>query len=493
MAAVRSFMNYREQEKFLRGSRIWGVLVAVAFLGASAELVLAVAEQWSIAEAIFFHLIAFVIAVLLYYTPDYLHLSVAPEKKRRWEIKLRWRMIGAVLLLSVALANDNRGRLCALLAVAWLAAANWLARKKAAPEFVPALFWFTDLVLLFFALMFLSATNAGAGAIAILFLLFAASAHLAIVRIEERLPLWLAVAFIAGLLLATYAAIRSGETRLFAGVLPVAAAIAGTLLLVGRARRQNARNIAAALEELIEFTGYPADRIRHLWVTSNQQLAANWEAASPAEDNPAQMAEWYRQNSELYLFAISAYNLEYKRIRSNMKVLRLARGATLDYGAGNGEILLELARRGHRAAYYDVEGVTMGFARHRAERQKLAIDFFATKDALAASARKNGFDTVFSFDVLEHLPDLPGELTFLASLLAPGGVFVFDVPAGSTKAHPMHLNHNLNVLGYMSAKGLRDERGLLLRLPFRKEEKFVFRAPIESAQRTQKSQTKQGL
>ena len=119
-----------------------------------------------------------------------------------------------------------------------------------------------------------------------------------------------------------------------------------------------------------------ADRIRELWATSNQQLAANWQQATPAEDNREQMAEWYRQNSELYLFAISAYNLEYKRIRSNMKVLRLARGATLDYGAGNGEILLELARRGHRAAYYDVEGVTMRFARQRAANQGLAIEFF---------------------------------------------------------------------------------------------------------------------
>jgi 2-polyprenyl-3-methyl-5-hydroxy-6-metoxy-1,4-benzoquinol methylase len=232
--------------------------------------------------------------------------------------------------------------------------------------------------------------------------------------------------------------------------------------------------------ELIAFTGYPADRIRELWATSNQQLAANWQQAKPAEDNREQMAEWYRQNSELYLFAISAYNLEYKRIRSNMKVLRLARGATLDYGAGNGEIMLELARRGHRAIYYDVEGVTMRFARQRAANQGLAIEFFHTKDALAQYASANGFDTVFSFDVLEHLSDLPGELSFLSSLLKPGGLFVFDVPAGSTKAHPMHLNHSLNVLEYMQAKGFMDERNLMLRLPFRKEEKFVFRAPPQT-------------
>ena len=79
-------------------------------------------------------------------------------------------------------------------------------------------------------------------------------------------------------------------------------------------------------------------------------------------------------------------------------------------------------------------------------------------------ARQRGFDTVFSFDVLEHLPDLPGELSFLSSLLNPGGVFVFDVPAGSTKAHPMHLNHNLNVLAFMRANG-----GFLRKVDFEKQ------------------------
>jgi 2-polyprenyl-3-methyl-5-hydroxy-6-metoxy-1,4-benzoquinol methylase len=467
-------MNYREQEKFLQGSRIWGAIVCAAFLVAAVLVRLALKGRWSAGETIFFPLIALAVAVLIYYTPDYLHLSVTPDRKQRWEIKIRWRIIAAILVLGLALSPGHGGRLFTLFAVAVLAAANWLAPKTISAKFLPAFFWITDLLLLFLLIKSRAGTAMGAGTAAILLLLLAASAQLATVTSTGKLG---AVVAGSGVVIVNFATAAMHLSAFYAGVLLFSVAVVGTPFLVRRARKQNARNIAAAMEELIEFTGYPAGRIRELWATSNQQLAANWQAAKPSEDNPEQMAEWYRQNSELYLFAISAYNLEYKRIRSNMKVLRLARGATLDYGAGNGEILLELARRGHRAAYYDVEGVTMRFARHRAERQGLAIDFFTTKDALAASARQRGFDTVFSFDVLEHLPDLPGELTFLSSLLAPGGVFVFDVPAGSTKAHPMHLNHNLNVLDYMNSKGLRDERGLLLRLPLRKEEKFVFRKP----------------
>jgi 2-polyprenyl-3-methyl-5-hydroxy-6-metoxy-1,4-benzoquinol methylase len=437
---------------------------------------LAAGGRWRPVQTVVFMLVALAVAVLIYYTPDYLHLSVTPEKKRRWEINFRWRIVGAVLLLGVLLASSMGGRIVAVVVAALLAAENWIALKQVPSPKLGTYFWTIDLILLF-----LSLRGVDAGTACIILLLLAAAAHLAIVRRKDRHLQWTLITAFTGLIVVSFATAPFARGAFIVGILLLQVTAAGTLWLVHRAREQNECNIAAAMAELMEFTGYPAERVRELWATSNQQLAANWQHAAPSEDNPEQMAEWYRQNSELYLFAISAYNLEYKRIRSNMKVLRLARGTTLDYGAGNGEILLELARRGHAVAYYDVDGVTMRFARQRAARQSLAIDFFHTKEALAQSARQRGFDTVFSFDVLEHLADLPGELTFLSSLLSPGGVFVFDVPAGATKAHPMHLNHNLNVLAFMGAKGLVDERNLLLRLPFRKEEKFVFRAPTSVA------------
>jgi 2-polyprenyl-3-methyl-5-hydroxy-6-metoxy-1,4-benzoquinol methylase len=464
-------MNYREQEKFFLGSRVSGGAVCLGFLAVAVMVRLMFNGRWRTSETVAFLLVSMATAVLMYYTPDYLHLSVTPQKKRRWEINLRWRIAGTALLLGLLLAPSNGGRLFAIVVGLALAGANWLALKNVPARNFPAFFWITDLLLLF-----LSLVRADAGSAAILLIALAAAAHVAIVRRQDRHLLWVSISLISGMVVVSFATGPLGRGAFLSGSLLLLVAILGTAWLVHRARQQNEKNIAAAMGELIAFTGYPADRIRELWATSNQQLAANWQQAKP-ESDPEQMAEWYRQNSELYLFAISAYNLEYKRIRSNMKVLRMARGATLDYGAGNGEILLELARRGHRATYYDVEGVTMRFARQRAAAQGLTIEFFHTKDALAQHASRNGFDTVFSFDVLEHLPDLPGELTFLSTLLKPGGLFVFDVPAGSTKAHPMHLNHNLNVLEYMRAKGLKDERNLMLRLPFRKEEKFVFRAP----------------
>jgi len=419
-----------------------------------------------------FAAVTIALAVLLYYTPDYLHLTTNPEKSARWAIKVRWRIIAAVLFLGLLTATSGRSRIMVLAAVAVLLIFNALARPMAKDPSVPLWLWVGDLSLLSAVLLTRTPVD-----LALAALLFAASAHLAIVA-SDKPQLFNTIVLVAwSLVLIEFFArkrqIDLMEFALFAGL--VVFTSGATVWLVHRAKDQNGRNIAAAIRELKDFTGYPDDRIKELWETSNQQLAKNWESAGVAGDDSERLAEWYRQNSQLYLFAISGYNLEYKRIRSNLNVLKMGAGRCLDYGAGNGEVLLELAHRGHAVSYYDVEGETMRFARWRAKQRNLPVEFFRSKDELLAARRSKGYDTIFSLDVLEHLPNLPAELNFLASLLNRGGRMIFDVPAGATKSHPMHLNHNLDVVAHLKARGLQDERTLWQKLPFRKEEKYIFK------------------
>jgi len=463
-------MDYRKQQAYFRSSRLCGAISVFIFLVISG-VCLNLERQVSVRLAIAFALVALALAGSLYYTPDYLHLTVVPDKKQRWQVKIRWRIVAAVLVVGLPVSSTNESRVLVVAAAAWLAICNYCVKKFAPLPHYSAWFWATDLILLA-SLLLSGELNLMLGS-----LLLAAAAHLASGTGTLRQASVRRVCLL-GLVVIVFAW-RMQHYDLKMLLWCAAILIAGAFLtfwLSDRAGKQNELNIADAMAELVKFTGYTPQRIRELWETSNQQLAKNWEAAAIPHDDRERMAEWYRQNSELYLFAISAYNLEYKRIKSNLKVIRFARGSCLDYGAGNGEILLELARRGHPVTYFDVEGVTMRFARTRAQQHGLKIEFARTKDDLKAIAQRHGFDTIFSFDVLEHLPDLPGELSFLTSMLAPNGIFVFDVPAGSTKAHPMHLNHNLNVLDFLSAKGLKDRRSFSLRMPFRKEEKYVFEA-----------------
>lgn len=466
-------MDYTEQRKFLRSSRIWAAaLVLVLFAAVAACTKIGKISDPKLLAL--YAALASALAIFVYYTPDYLHLSVDPAKRSRWAVKIRWRIIAAALIISALLASNTGERACAAAAIVSLIILNLFGRKMPR-RFVPLYFWLGEtallaVLLLVFRLDLLLAT-----------LLLAAAAHLAITVAGRAALHWVGVVSGAGLALILLEAWRQHVDSAFAAASACVLLVASlaTAWLVHRADLRNAENVKASIHELNAFTGYPAERILHLWAVSNQELAKNWQLAAIAPDDRDRLKEWYRQNSELYLFALSGYNLEYKRIRSNLNMLRRAHGSCLDYGAGNGELLLEVART-DRAVYYDVEGETMRFARERAKQRSLPIEFFHTKEDLAAAGKKRGFDTIFSLDVLEHLPDLPGELNFLAALLNPGGLLVFDVPAGATKSHPMHLNHDLNVVAYMRARGMKDERTLWQRLPFRKEEKYFFRAPRDA-------------
>lgn len=463
-------MRYREQQRFLIHSRIWGAAAALLILATSVAC-LKTSPEHSTLTTVAFLLTSAALVVSLYYTPDYLHLSVDTAKRQRWQTRIRWRVIGAALILALPSVKGVTEILQLVGAIAWLLLANWVGTKLQ-PKNCPWFFWITDLLLL--------ATLVSSGLLSPLLVavLLPAAASLSILITERHVYPWTLAVTGSGLVLLMGLRLKdpaaSGQFILAALGLFVSAAWASAFL-VSRAQRHNAANVREARDELVAFTGYTPEKVHSLWSDSNRQLAENWKSAAIDESDSESLAEWYRQNSRLYMFAISAYNLEYKRIRSNLKVLRFARGATLDYGAGNGEIVLELARRGHPVSYYDVEGESMRFARQRASNQGLDVAFFHSKEALEAARQR--FDTVFSFDVLEHLPDLPGELRFLSALLNPAGLFLFDVPAGSTKAHPMHLNHELRVSDFMHSLGLRQERSFLQRLSFRKEEKFFFRKP----------------
>jgi 2-polyprenyl-3-methyl-5-hydroxy-6-metoxy-1,4-benzoquinol methylase len=471
-------MNYSEQQQFFKRSRMWAAALAV-LLAAVAGACAAVLGKLTRSSAIAFALTVLALAISLVYTPNYLHLTVNPQKRPRWQIKIRWRLAVLVLVVGLLLVPRGSGDIVVVAAAAWLVGANLLATRIVPTQPFSSYFWVTDWVLLS-VLLVATQIDLAMGAA-----LLAAGAHLSIV-ISEKNPLAWAVVVVAStgfLVLDAGPRQGAGLKTCLAVVALVFVAALETAWLVRRAQKHNQMNSERATRELMDFTGYPASRVLELWSTSNQQLAKNWELAAPDESDRERLAQWYRENSELYMFAISAYNLEYKRILSNLRMMRFGRGSCLDYGAGNGELILELARRRHPATYYDVEGETLKFARQRAAQRGLSVEFLHAKDDLAKAAQQHGFDTIFSFDVLEHLPDLSGELRFLSSLLNPGGLLVFDVPAGATKAHPMHLNHNLDILDHMRAQGFTEEQqSWLPKLPFSKQEKYLFRAPATLSQ-----------
>ena len=469
-------MNYVEQKTYLRQSRIRAIAAVACWLATASFMVIVGHE--SIKFSILFSCIAAAVVASLFYTPDYLHLTVNSRKRARWQIMIRWRINAAVLLIGILFslgAADWRHAGAVLVVLAWLSGSNLMA-VKCSGQYLPMYFWATDAALLATLLLTSNCDPLlGAG-------LLAFAAHLSIVIADSRPGWWARAVMLTAwcVLLATGLRLPLAKNFLICAFVLVMVSVLATSWLVYSAQKQNAKNAQAALRELVEFTGYPAEHIWRMWREADKELARNWVAAELDENDAGALADWYRKNSELYMFAISGYNLDYKRIRSNLKVMGFARGACLDYGAGNGEIILDLARSGYAATYYDVDGVSARFAKSRALQRGFDVKFAHCKQQLQTATLNGGFDTIFSLDVLEHLPDLEGELVFLVSLLNGGGRLVFDLPSGSTKSHPMHLNHTVKARCLLLSWGLKEQRGLWQKLHLVKQEKYVFVAEPEN-------------
>jgi len=198
-------------------------------------------------------------------------------------------------------------------------------------------------------------------------------------------------------------------------------------------------------EELMEYFNYSAEEVEARLRSAQQDLVKLWNRYNPK--TPDEIAKWYqsRDVQEAYVFDLAAfwqleqkkkdleafYRILNKNLRNNQSVL--------DYGAGNGEVLLYLAERlPMRFVYADYRGATREFAMWRALKRGLTNIYFTDLRPLDRQ-----YHAIFCLDVLEHCDDLPGTAKMLCDHLVPGGLFFVQVAfAFDPNFHPMHLTKN---------------------------------------------------
>ena len=122
-------MNYAEQRQYLRASRLWAAGIVLLLLAAAALTF--TSDHPGRYLTIVFWLIIAALAGSLFYTPNYLHLTVDPEKPTRWQIKIRWRIIAAVLVLGLIPARDLKYIFVLLGSAFWLAEVSQSAASAA--------------------------------------------------------------------------------------------------------------------------------------------------------------------------------------------------------------------------------------------------------------------------------------------------------------------------------------------------------------------------
>lgn len=448
-------MNYAEQQQTLRAYRrtwlVWLALFGLIVAGLFNEAVTTI----SLPVASIGLLMAIATAFAIYYLPLYLGLTVERRKRYTWVVKVHPVAMG-LILICVGPWLRSSGQWLAWLACLAITAVGVLAARRAlklnddvdAVALVPLGLFVGDLIIV------LIAVNQGAGAIVACVVGLAFATAIFLVSAEGRTRWFglLAGAVALGCITGIGA---SWRFAVFA-VLVEAAAALGTLVLSQLAGRQHQANVSATVDDLTAFALVTPEYAEEMLVTATGILARSWNDDPPVD--PDAVGRWYEANSEYYLYDLAQFHLAYKHIRFMLDIVELSDGRILDYGAGIGDLVLELARRQHDVTYLDVDGRTKAFARWRAERDWLPVTFASDLDEVDGP-----FDTIISLDVFEHLAEPLPVVDGLIEKLAPGGRMIVTAYFGATKSHPMHFDHDIDLGAYLRAAGLVDRKSFAMK------------------------------
>lgn len=232
---------------------------------------------------------------------------------------------------------------------------------------------------------------------------------------------------------------------------------------------------AAVVDEICRFTDLPpaevADRVWREALTPGCNIVAEVPAFGvTAHRFDEAMARLYAQGIGFVFSGLVYWCVPYRQSWSHHAVARIQRYAQrqppgqpiriLMLGDGTGNDSLLLASHGWQVDYFDVPGSRTFDLACRRFRHHGALDHGVRLVTEYAQVPVGHYDAVFSFEVLEHLPDPVTAIADMARFLKPGGIaLVTEAFSGVTAALPTHLAANLRYSGrtpwLFDAAGLR--------------------------------------
>lgn len=170
------------------------------------------------------------------------------------------------------------------------------------------------------------------------------------------------------------------------------------------------------------------------------QLAVTGERVIPGE--------YLRSRSSylIYLFHISTYRFALSYVADRR---------VLDFGCGTGYGTALLAEQATTAIGVDLSPDAIACAKDHHQRHNLDFRSIARIEDERLPFNDGEFDTVVSFQVIEHLTDTDAYLREIARVLKPGGIFVVATPDRATRLLPNQRPWNRFHVREFSAQQLR--------------------------------------
>ena len=201
---------------------------------------------------------------------------------------------------------------------------------------------------------------------------------------------------------------------------------------------------------LSEYFNISKKEITWLLKSGGRLNADFWLMYNPKTDQ--EKVDFY-QLKPFYIFDLAYWHMTRVQIKFRSKLLSLASGKVLDYGAGIGDFTLNIYKNKLPTSYADVGGKTFEFAKWLFKKNSADIIMID----LAKEDISDSYDTIFCVDVIEHVNNPKEVLTKLISHLNKGGKIVVTALTINEESniHPMHQKIDFDK-DYIHSLGMKE-------------------------------------
>lgn len=212
--------------------------------------------------------------------------------------------------------------------------------------------------------------------------------------------------------------------------------------------RWNLRWDEETINNLKEYFNLDRKKVMRLLKSSGRISADFWFCLRPRR--PEEIKRFYAINP-LYIFnLIFWHSTKYQR-DLRVKIINLAQGKVLDYGAGVGDLCLKIAEKGLKVDYADLGGETFRFAKWLFKKKNYNIRMID----LDKNEISEKYDTILCIDVIEHVVDPKALLGNLAAHLNDNGKLIITALKPDISGElPMHFEMKFNPEEYLKSLGM---------------------------------------
>lgn len=161
--------------------------------------------------------------------------------------------------------------------------------------------------------------------------------------------------------------------------------------------------------------------------------------------------DWYQGSAAdylIYLFHVASYRFA-QQYTAGKEVL--------DYGCGTGYGSNMIAENGDSVVGIDIDSEVIGYAKSKFPRPNLNFETVEPAESGRLPYQDGSFDTVVSFQVIEHVENVDRYLSEINRVLRPGGEFILATPDRSARLFSLQRPWNMHHVTEFSAPQLAVE------------------------------------